>query len=99
MGSGLLGLFPVGMATGVGLLGQGEVSADFRMALVLYLALLVVSLLAHVITAGTRRRGDAAAGARGGRRGGSAVAAVLAIPALTGLVMLLRAIGALLAAA
>jgi len=98
-GSGLLGLFPVGMATGVGLLGQGEVSVDFRVALVLYLALLVVALLARVITGGTRGRGDAAAGARGGWRGGGAVAAVLAIPAVIGLVTLLRAIGALLAAA
>lgn len=98
-GSGLLGLFPVGMAVSVGLLGRGEVSTDFRMALVLFLALLVVSLPARVIPAGTRRHGDVAAGAAGGRRGSSAVAAVLAIPALIGLVMLLRAIGALLAAA
>ena len=98
-GSGLLGLLPVGMAVGVGLLGRGEVSADFRAALVLFLALLVVSLLARAIPAGTVRRGDTAAGVAGERRGSGAAAVALAIPVLIGLVMLLRAIGALLAAA
>ena len=98
-GSGLIGLFPVGMAAGVGLLGGGEVSADFRMALVLFLALLAIALLARALPTGTLWRSDPAAGATRGRRGSSAVTAVLAIPALIGLVMLLRAIGALLTAA
>ncbi len=88
VGSGLLGLFPVGMALGVGLLGRGEVGADFRAALVLFLALLAVPLIARALPAGVV----------GGRRGGAAVAVVLAIPILAGSALLLRAIAAILAA-
>ncbi len=98
-GSALIGLFPVGMAAGVGLLGAGEVSADFRMALVLFLALLAIALLARALPAGTRRRDGVPAGAGGEWRGGATVMVVLALPIIIGLVMLLRAIGVLLAAA
>lgn len=98
-GSALIGLFPVGMAAGVGLLGGGEVSADFRMALVLFLALLAIALLARALPAGTRRRDGVPAGAGGEWRGGATVMVVLALPIIIGLVMLLRAIGVLLAAA
>ena len=97
-GCALLGLFPLGMAVGVGLLGRGEVSADFRMALVLFLALLAATLLARLIPAGGGRRGGAPAGAGGERWGGGAMV-TLAVPVVIGLVVLLRAIRALLAAA
>jgi hypothetical protein len=96
-GAALLGLFPLGMAVGVGLLGRGEVSADFRAALVLFLALLVVALLARALPTGAWRQSDTA-GAAGLRRG-SGVMVVLAIPVVIGLVVLLSAIGVLLAAA
>lgn len=88
-GSAPIGLFPVGMAVGVGLLGRGEVSADFRMALALFLAVLAIALLARVLPAG----------AGGDRRGRGVVMVALAVPVVIGLVVLLRAIGALLAAA
>ena len=97
-GCALLGLFPLGMAVGVGLLGRGEVSADFRMALVLFLALLAATLLARLVPAGGGRRGGAPAGAGGERWGGGAMV-TLAVPVVIGLVVLLRAIRALLAAA
>ncbi len=95
---GLLGLFPVGMAIGVGLLGRGEVSTDFRVALVLFLALLAVPLIVRALQAGTGRHGGTPAGVAEGRRGSAAVVVVLALPVLTGLASMLRAIAAILAA-
>ena len=87
-GCALLGLFPLGMAVGVGLLGRGEVSADFRVALVLFLALLAVALLARALPAGSD----------GERWGRGAVMVALAVPVASGLVVLLRTIDTLLAA-
>ena len=87
-GCALLGLFPIGMAVGVGLLGRGEVSADFRVALVLFLALLAVALLARALPAGSD----------GERWGRGAVMVALAVPVASGLVVLLRTIDTLLAA-
>ena len=87
-GCALLGLFPLGMAVGVGLLGRGEVSADFRMALVPFLALLAVALLARALPAGSD----------GERWDRGAVMVALAVPVVSGLVVLLRTIDTLLAA-
>lgn len=97
-GCGLLGLFPIGMAVGVGLLGRGEVSPDFRMALVLFLALLAVALLTRLAPAPAGHRGGVPGGV-GGEGWGGAVKVAMALPVVIGLVVLLRAIGALLAAA
>ncbi len=72
-------------------------SADFRMALVLFLAVLAIALLARALPARVGRRGGAPADVGGERWGGVMVA--LAIPFLIGLVVLLRTIGVLLAAA
>jgi hypothetical protein len=95
-GCALLGLLPVALAIVVGLLGRGEASTDFRVALVLFLALLAGSLLARLLPPHAGERGGAPADPWRHPRKRAAVAAVAAIAVLIGLGLLLRAIAAIL---
>jgi hypothetical protein len=94
----VLGLFPVGMAVGVGLAGQGQVGAEFRRVLALFVAVMLSALLGRVLerVVGWRQRPLDAEGQRGPRIAGGAVAAV---PLVVGLVLTARAVGAILVGA
>lgn len=96
---GLLGLLPIGMAVGVGLLGKGQVDPSFRIAILLFLYLLAAALVARLAMARARGRAGAAGTGDRSRRAGITSLIVLAPPPLIGLALLVRAIAAILHAA
>ena len=94
----ILGLLPIVVAVMVGALGRGEGGVAFRLALVLFLYLLLVPPLTRALLARTGRGFGGGSDGPGYRGGRIAVAAVLAPPVLVGLGLTMRSVNHILAA-